>query len=108
MGVGWVLGFCARVHERVDGWWRVAGERAGSPAVAAIAALPDLPVGERREQPAITGNERVGHCRERVGKPATERTPGLSHLAAVDARLRVAAAVCGIGAGARRDVPPLG
>ena len=98
----------ARVRERVDRRKRVASKRARAPGVAAVAALPELPVGQSGEEAAVGGDERVRHRGQRLGQPAAERLPRLSVAAPVDARLRLAAAVRGEGAGARGDVPALG
>src|SRR5687767_2563655 len=83
------------VHEgeRLERRERVAADRAGAPGVSAVAALPDLPVGEAGEQAAVGGDERVRHRRERLGEPAGECRPRLVGTATVDERLRVAATV---------------
>src|SRR5205823_13883113 len=65
----------------------------------------DLTVGGPGEEAAGGGDERVGHRRERLGEPVRERAPRLIREPPVEARLRIAAAVGGERAGARRDVP---
>src|SRR5439155_8215240 len=92
------------VLKRADPGKRVAADRARAPRVAAIAALPDLAVGEACEEAAMRRDERIRHRRERLGKPARKRLPTAVGTS-VDARLWVATAVCGERAGARRDVP---
>ena len=76
---------------------RPAARGAGMPGVAAVAALPDLPVGEPGEQAAVGGGQSVGHRRQRIREPAAERRPRLAGPAPVDARLRVTSAVRGKG-----------
>src|SRR5215207_3135322 len=95
----------ARVDERLKPGARVTSERAGAPALAVIVALPDLPVREAREQAAVAGDQRIGHGRERLGKPAAERLPRLVSTPPEDACLRIASTVSRKGAGTRRDVP---
>jgi hypothetical protein len=51
------------VRQRVELWDSAGLNGAGAPAVAAVAALPDLAVGETGEEPAVGGDERVRHRR---------------------------------------------
>jgi hypothetical protein len=52
----------ACVDERVNRCDRVAFQRTSPPAVAAISALPNLPIAEPSEETAFPGNQRVRHC----------------------------------------------
>jgi len=56
-----------RSGERAERPRRTGSERAGAPVVAAIAALPELSVGEAGEKTAVGGKERVWHRRQRLG-----------------------------------------
>jgi hypothetical protein len=52
----------ACVDERVNRCDRVALQRTRPPAVAAISALPNLPIAEPGEETAVRGHQRVRHC----------------------------------------------
>src|SRR5262245_19745435 len=97
----------ARVSEGLDGGQRIASNRARAPGLAAIAALPELPVGEAGEQAAVLRDECVGHRRQRFRETAREREP-LTLVAAVDAGLWVATSVGRGRPAARGQVPELG
>src|SRR5205823_6489030 len=51
------------------GAWPLLHSRGGPPA-AAVAALPELPVGEAGDETTVGGEERVGHRRQRLRQPA--------------------------------------
>src|SRR5262245_21640448 len=67
-----------RRREREHGGERVALQSHRRPAVAAVAALPELPVGEAGEQATVGGEERVRHRRQRLRQPARQRLPGFA------------------------------
>src|SRR5713226_5383309 len=60
-------GSAACVDECHQGADRVALELQRSPAVAEVAAFPELAVGEACEEAPVCGEECVGHCRQRLG-----------------------------------------
>src|SRR5438034_3841734 len=73
----------ARDRERQYGGERGALRSHSCPTVAAVAALPELPVGEAREEATVGREECVGHRRQRLGQPARERLPGFAVAAPV-------------------------
>src|SRR5919109_1809149 len=97
----------ACAHQCQQAAERIAFEAEGGPVFAAVTTLPELTVGESGEQTSVADEERIGHSRERLRQPARERLPRFAVAPAVDARLRVATAVGGVGAGAGRDVPEI-
>src|SRR6266481_2268239 len=103
-----LLSGAAGSAEREHGDERVALEPHRRPAVAAVAALPELPVGEAGKEATVGREERIWHRRQRLRQSAGQRLPGFTIAPPVDPCLRVAAPVRGEGAGARRDIPPVG
>ena len=104
-----MCGVCVRrLRRRVRrGRRAIALEPHRRPAVSAVAAFPELAVGEAGEEATVGGAERVRHRRERFGQPAGEWLPRFGVASPVDACLWVATAVGGVGAGTRRQVPAL-
>src|SRR5258705_10282610 len=73
-----LLSGAAGSAEREHGGERVALESHRRPAVAAVAALPELPGGEAGDEATVGGEERGGHCRQRLRQPARLRLPGFA------------------------------
>ena len=64
-----------RVAEGDEAVERVASELQRRPAVALVAALPQLAIGEAGEQSSVRREKRVGHRGKRLRQAAGERLP---------------------------------